>query len=99
MVYEQIMNRLQSSEFDQIEVTELPSFLVKGIPRYLNTLSNRTGVEDQALNIEPCLMEKLLPFQLEGIRFVIKQGGRAMIGDEMGEEEIHEAASLNPTIA
>eukprot|EP01038_Epipyxis_sp_PR26KG_P009322 gene9322-12559_t len=36
------------------------------------------------LNIESNLVEQLLPFQLDGIRFVVKHGGRALIGDEMG---------------
>ena len=28
--------------------------------------------------------DKLFPFQSEGVKFVLKRDGRAMIGDEMG---------------
>lgn len=39
---------------------------------------------DEHLNIEDSLLGMLLPFQVEGIRFVVRHKGRALIGDEMG---------------
>jgi SNF2 family DNA or RNA helicase len=36
------------------------------------------------LNISESLLSKLMPFQLEGIQFIISHGGRGLIGDEMG---------------
>ena len=39
--------------------------------------------EEDSLNIETSLLDLLLPFQLEGIKFVVRHGGRALIGDDM----------------
>ena len=34
--------------------------------------------------IPQTLWQKLMPFQHTGVRFVLRNGGRALIGDEMG---------------
>ncbi|KAE8735640.1 protein CHUP1 [Hibiscus syriacus] len=34
--------------------------------------------------IPKCIESKLLPFQREGVRFVLQHGGRALLADEMG---------------
>ena len=39
--------------------------------------------EEDSLNIETSLLDLLLPFQLEGIKFAVRHGGRALIGDDM----------------
>ncbi len=83
ILYEEIISRLLSSEFEEtIQITELPRFLTVGLRNYLQNIP-KVSVEP-VLNLEPALLEFLLPFQLEGIKFVIRHGGRALIGDEMG---------------
>ena len=163
-IYEYFVNNLQATEFDFIELIELPRFLAVGIRRYIDAISknhqkyhdsqvlidnqgkntervggvvgvvggrengnggengggiviqngngrrenrngngngreNRNGEgggenggggqlmtqikEEDSLNIETSLLDLLLPFQLEGIKFVVRHGGRALIGDDM----------------
>ncbi|KAF3323361.1 DNA annealing helicase and endonuclease ZRANB3 [Carex littledalei] len=41
-------------------------------------------VEDLLSNIPASLRNALLPFQLEGVRFGLRRGGRCLIADEMG---------------
>lgn len=41
-------------------------------------------VEDLLSNIPASLRNALLPFQLEGVRFGLRRGGRFLIADEMG---------------
>jgi SNF2 family DNA or RNA helicase len=48
------------------------------------SLSPIAEAGNQELNLEPTLMDTLLPFQLEGIKYVINHGGKALIADEMG---------------
>jgi hypothetical protein len=92
-IYDLFVSRFQA-EITSIELQELPRFLVMGLKSYLrrydenhNQSNNETIASDliePEVNIEESLLDTLLPFQLEGIRFVIKHKGRALIGDEMG---------------
>ncbi|XP_055917964.1 SWI/SNF-related matrix-associated actin-dependent regulator of chromatin subfamily A-like protein 1 [Eupeodes corollae] len=45
-------------------------------------------------SIEPTLVEKLLPFQKEGVVFGISKHGRVMIGDEMGLGKTYQALAI-----
>ena len=107
-LYEHLVNQLQASEFDFVELVELPRFLAVGIKKYIANITKyqlqraqlksievgkvagiETGVgagitEEDSLNIETSLLDVLLPFQLEGIQFVVRHGGKALIGDDMG---------------
>ena len=51
--------------------------------------SDYSDVFEPSLNIDESLLDKLLPFQLEGIRFVVRHRGRALIADEMGCGKVH----------
>lgn len=108
-LYDQFVNQLQSDAFNFVELQELPKFLVNGIKKYVNKRINdllivagenfRNGLSNQSdgelvLNIENSLMDTLLPFQLEGIKFVIKHGGKALIGDEMGSGKTIQAIGV-----
>lgn len=46
------------------------------------------------VSIEPKLVEKLLPFQKEGVIFGISKHGRVMIGDEMGLGKTYQALAI-----
>lgn len=82
-IYEQFINTLRSSDFfDLVQVEELPPFLIRVLSKYMQSKILR--VPDVDLNLEEELLDVLLPFQLEGIKFVVSKGGRAFIGDEMG---------------
>ena len=41
-------------------------------------------VADLQTRIPPTMWERLLPFQREGVEYVVSHGGRALIADEMG---------------
>lgn len=95
-LYDRVLAIFETDELraENLEVDSLPSFLVRGLKAYLNrinTLPDSSGVE---LNITSNLMNQLMPFQIEGIRFVIARGGRAMIADEMGCGKTIQAISV-----
>ena len=85
-LYDKISSQLQADEFDVVELNDLPRFLVEGLKKYIKkvTADNQDVEADPELKIETGLLDTLLPFQLEGIKFVVRHGGKALIGDEMG---------------
>ena len=83
-LYKQVVKAFRSA--GDIYFDELPSFLVKGLQNYLEKLSTKsTACEDSDLRVPAELFGLLKPFQKESLRFVIRHGGRALLGDEMGE--------------
>lgn len=76
-VYDNFVNSMLASDF--VCLQELPKFLVKGIPLYLETLPSNFS----ELNLCPKVMETLLPFQVDGVKFATTRR-RALIADEMG---------------
>ncbi|KAJ1420613.1 P-loop containing nucleoside triphosphate hydrolase protein, partial [Ochromonadaceae sp. CCMP2298] len=83
-----------TSPFDSLRLTELPRFLAKGFAAYLKRLSKLKVGPDPVVNIPAQLMATLLPFQLEGVKFIIRRGGRGMLGDEMGCGKTIQAIAL-----
>ena len=95
-VYEPFVSGLQSHDYnDKVYVDEIPSFLIQGIQSYtdniralrskpLAQLQSGAGVSDVYTRINQNLLDILLPYQLEGIQFIVNRGGRGLIGDEMG---------------
>jgi hypothetical protein len=83
------------------DVVELPKFLLQGLKKYLDRINpitkrlyedhrklNPSQTDDTyevSLDVGKELMETLLPFQVEGIKFIVERGGRGLIGDEMGK--------------
>ena len=63
-------------------IEEIPKFVVQGIRSFLKSTPN--FLVDPEIDISPTLSESLLSFQLQGIKFVVKRNGRALIADEMG---------------
>ena len=52
---------------------------------FLNQMKKFRGeCHETEVDIHHSLRAILKPFQLEGIKFVVSRGGRAMIADEMG---------------
>lgn len=52
-----------------------------------SVLKHVHSVRDDSMRysyIPASLEEKLMPFQREGVQFILKHGGRALLGDEMG---------------
>lgn len=80
-IYESFVRELKTAhQYAHLEIVELPRFLAQGLPLYQRHLP--TSFEEP--NILPKFQETLLPFQLEGLKYVIRHGGRALIADEMG---------------
>eukprot|EP01033_Poteriospumella_lacustris_P023068 gene23068-17457_t len=77
-----------------MEVDGLPRFLSHGLKNYLKRLNVLPDTTQMELNVTPALRQMLLPFQVEGIKFVIARGGRALIGDEMGCGKTIQAISI-----
>ena len=82
-IYDEYINEITSDNYVDIEVTELPRFLIRGIKEFLSTL-NYVDADSIVLNINTSLNDRLLDYQIEGIKYVIQRGGRALIGDDMG---------------
>lgn len=80
--YNEVIGTLQSDEFFSTHhVVELPRFLLKGLKTFLHKLPPPTARMEPVLST--FMMDTLLPFQLEGLKFVIARKGKAMIADEM----------------
>ncbi|XP_059474931.1 SWI/SNF-related matrix-associated actin-dependent regulator of chromatin subfamily A-like protein 1 [Neocloeon triangulifer] len=60
-------------------VTPIPSKLIK-----LLMLTERSVEEIDLSRIDPVCWEALMPFQIEGVKFCISKGGRALLADDMG---------------
>eukprot|EP00605_Chrysophyceae_sp_TOSAG23-4_P000599 GSChrysophyteH1.ASY1.ANO1.676.1 assembled CDS len=88
-IYERLVSVLNSSQYAQcVTVEELPRFLVKGLHSYIE---NQRGIpeafqknEELQLNLTEPFYDMVLPYQLDGIRFIVRHGGRGLIADEMG---------------
>jgi hypothetical protein len=83
--YERIIEEFSTPPFAAIRVPELTRFLYKGLTFYQKKINKLNLGLNPPLNLPPQILDKLLPFQLEGVRFVVRRGGRALLGDEMGE--------------
>jgi hypothetical protein len=89
-IYDALVSRLQSFQFQLcVSLVELPRTLVGGLRwwllQHLPAIPEALLPDEQvSLRLSPALLDRLLPYQLEGIRFVVKRGGRALIADEMG---------------
>ncbi len=97
-IYDEFVGRFLA-ELPTIELEELPRFVVMGIKNYLRRFddiaTSSEEVIEPELNLEEKLLDTLLPFQLDGIRFVVRHQGRALIGDEMGCGKVCICIELN----
>jgi hypothetical protein len=75
--YESFMSAIQSFS-DHYEVEEIPKFLAKGISNFLKHASSYQS--EPVIDIPLSMKDKLLPFQLDGVKFVVRRNGRALIG-------------------
>lgn len=82
-VYDHVVAQLRMLLGNNLE--EIPKFVVQGLNTHFRKVKTRNSTEEPVLDIEPTLAETLRPFQLEGVKFVVRMGGRAYIGDEMGK--------------
>lgn len=81
--YNDLIKTLQSDEFFHTHhVVELPRFLLKGLKTFLHKLPPPFAQPEQPV-LSTYMLDTLLPFQLEGLKFVIARKGKAMIADEM----------------
>lgn len=95
-IYDQVVRHFESEEMkaSKLELDGLPRFLSHGLKNYLKRLNVLPDTTQMELNVTPALRQMLLPFQVEGIKFVIARGGRALIGDEMGTRPLYRFAPL-----
>ncbi len=86
LAYESIVILLHSDEYSNlIAVEELPRFLIKCCNYFINDMKEfMIKYSNQPLNLTNNMNNQLLPFQFEGVRFVVNRNGRGMIADEMG---------------
>ena len=80
--YNHFISTLHSDVFfDTHQVVELPRFMINGLKVFVTKLIPLSQRPEPDLST--FMMDTLLPFQLEGVKFVIARKGRAMIADEM----------------
>ncbi|KAG8388752.1 hypothetical protein BUALT_Bualt02G0158000 [Buddleja alternifolia] len=51
-------------------------------------------VDELIAELPKSLLDALLPFQLDGVRFGLRRGGRCLIADEMGLGKTHQAIAM-----
>jgi hypothetical protein len=90
--YETIVSSILALQLNSFLLKELPKFLQVGLKNYLVSINRVPFVHEDDLEIVQELKDTLLPFQLEGVKFVVARGGKALIGDEMGEFEAYTLA-------
>ncbi|XP_071856734.1 SWI/SNF-related matrix-associated actin-dependent regulator of chromatin subfamily A-like protein 1 isoform X1 [Bombus fervidus] len=78
--YETVMEKVINFKSD-IQITGLPKPVLQ-IFRKNDTTMNTENID--LLDIDPQLVENLMPFQREGVCYGISKGGRCMIADDMG---------------
>ncbi|KNC77281.1 hypothetical protein SARC_10248 [Sphaeroforma arctica JP610] len=75
------------------KLSQAHTFTIYGLPRFLHNkavLTQLAQPEDTSTHsmddtlLPPETLDKLLPFQREGIQWAIRRNGRALIADEMG---------------
>ena len=93
-IYDQFVIQLQNTF--AVELFELPQFVIKGLQTFIKMRQADKVVVavDPVLNIQPALYDKLLPFQLAGVKYIVRRGGRGFIGDEMGLGKTIQAIAL-----
>ena len=79
--YENLMEKLINFKAD-IQVTGLPMKVLQIFRK--NDTSNNAVANTDLSDIDPQLVESLMPFQREGVCFGISKNGRCMIADDMG---------------
>lgn len=84
-IYDDII-KIVKSKLGNDNIEGLPRFLEVGIKNFLKSIKNIPAVNEEGFNLIPSFKEGLLPHQIEGLKFVISRGGRALIGDEMGKK-------------
>jgi len=78
-VYTQFVETLSEAPFSSmLRVEPFPVFVSTAIMNHIKTMKASSG--PVTLNIEPQLRADLRPFQIQGVEFVIRRGGRALIG-------------------
>lgn len=96
--HNRIISDIKTMEIPSFDIEELPSFLVHGLLNFVNRIRNLKNIYSEDLDIVPnittSLLTTLMPFQLDGLKFVIQRGGRALIGDEMGCGKTMQAIGL-----
>lgn len=83
--YERIKYEFTTPPFDAIYLPDLVKFLAKGLTNFQKKFNKLSAGPDPPLNLTPLIRSKILPFQLESVKFVVRRGGRALLGDEMGK--------------
>jgi len=74
----------------EVELTPLPRWILETFrsPKVYNP--SEISLED----IEPKILDNLMPFQREGIQYAISRGGRVLIADDMGLGKTIQALGL-----
>lgn len=72
-------------------VKPLPDFLLRSLrndPLVQSLTNSATAEEEMGLDTDkltPTVISTIKDYQVEGVRFVLRRGGRALIADEMGK--------------
>lgn len=90
VLHERVSAALQAPDIGNLQLEDLPKFLLKGLRAFLRKHDGDfDGRElcdgEEVIRIPSQLSDLLLPFQREGVLFTIRRGGRALIGDDMGQ--------------
>ncbi|KAL9266259.1 DNA annealing helicase and endonuclease ZRANB3-like protein [Drosera capensis] len=78
----------------KVEVENLDPF----VQRAISAAASIPDLRDRYDRIPDDLESKLLPFQRDGIRFVLQHGGRALLADEMGLGKTLQAIAMTACV-
>ncbi|GMH42394.1 hypothetical protein BSKO_10313 [Bryopsis sp. KO-2023] len=82
--YEEVVKAIQNSK-QKLERVELKLYDLDVVAqKILKAQCGTADDSDRYSTLPESLETRLLPFQRDGIKFILKRGGRALLGDEMG---------------
>eukprot|EP00898_Chlorokybus_atmophyticus_P003073 jgi/Chlat1/3767/Chrsp259S03908 len=87
---EELINTLQSLSTAEVQLERVPAFVEK----VFELASMASDDSERYLQLPLDLEAQLLPFQRDGVQFILKHGGRGLIGDEMGCGKTIQAVAL-----
>ena len=82
--HELVVSSLRNSKEFRCKVEPLHPFALRMVQGHLQNKCTDEEIECIFQNVPEHLQKKLMEFQTEGVRYIIKLRGRGLIGDEMG---------------
>ena len=83
-LYDSMVRFAKSDAAGRMDVHDLNPYLLSAMKNFLRGLPKHDPFIEKPLVLSETIADYMLPFQREGVEFIIRRGSRGMIADEMG---------------